>query len=214
MGNPLTSGNAAVVSTRLAVFSCPSDTGDPYEKNDPSNGPYYGITGPFPTMLNGVECKGAKTNYDFSAYSANDGSAWPCHKWSSMETSKRRMFGENSNTQIRDVSDGTSKTFAMAETLFSTRNYTCPAWGYAAHVGFGIDVGSNGINDWIDSGGPGKSIPGILGLYGAAGSNHPGGAHMLMADGAVMYFAAETDSVLLEALSTMAGSEPNSVPVD
>ena len=181
VGDPLTvtngACNAAVVSTRLAVFSCPSDNGDPYEKNDSGNGPYYGIvtSSGFPLMLNGVECKGAKTNYDFSAYRANDLSAMPCHKWATQATAKRRIFGENSSTRIDDVHDGTSNTFAMAETLYSTRNSTCPAWGYAGHVGFGVDLGSNGINNWYNSGGPGHSITGQLGSMARRGAIIPAG---------------------------------------
>ena len=50
-GDPVTSGNAQVISTRLAVLSCPSDNGDPYI---PADVPYYsikpgsGYTGPRP----------------------------------------------------------------------------------------------------------------------------------------------------------------------
>ena len=79
VGSPTTIGangtcNAAVDSNHLAVFSCPSDPGDPYEEDDSGNGPYYGIGPSFPTMVNGVECKGAKTNYDFSTYCDSNGS--------------------------------------------------------------------------------------------------------------------------------------------
>ena len=122
------------------------------------------------------------------------------------------MFGENSATRIDDVHDGTSNTIAMAETLYTTYNGTCPAWGYRAWVGFGVDLGSNGINDWLDNGNGPSSTPGRLGPYAAAGSNHPGGANVLMADGSANFFSEETNLTLLEDLSTMAGGEPVSTP--
>jgi prepilin-type N-terminal cleavage/methylation domain-containing protein/prepilin-type processing-associated H-X9-DG protein len=220
VGNPLTvvngTCNAIVVSTHLAVFTCPSDNGDPYEKNDPSNGPYYGIAAPFPTKVNGIERKGAKTNYDFSGFSdisgVYGGNSIACHKWASMPTALRRMFGENSTTRIDDVHDGTSNTIAMAETLYTTYNYTCPAWGYRAWVSLGVDLGCNGINDWSKTVTPGHIMTGQLGPYGAAGSNHPGGANVLMADGSATFFSENTRMTVLEALSTMNGGEPVSAP--
>jgi prepilin-type N-terminal cleavage/methylation domain-containing protein/prepilin-type processing-associated H-X9-DG protein len=200
--------NANLVGTRLAAFSCPSDGGDPFTPRNSSEEAYYGIKA-------GSGRKGAKTNYDFSGYGDNfgthpAGSKFGHNKWSKTPMPYRRMFGENSNTRIEDILDGTSHTIAMSETLYTTRNGTCPAWGYRAWVHFGLDLGCNGINNWTDSGGPGMSIDGVLGLYAAAGSNHSGGANVLQADGSVAFFSENTDSVLLEALSTMAGDEMNS----
>ena len=169
-------------------------------------------------MLNGVECKGAKTNYDFSAYcdiynTRGGGSPLTCHQWATMSTTMRRMFGENSTTRVDDVHDGTSNTIAMAETLYTTHNCTCPAWGYRAWVSFGVDLGNNGINNWsLTVHSPGVISPGNVGPYAAAASNHPGGANVLMADGSASFFSEETNLTLLEDLSTMAGGEPVSAP--
>ena len=66
VGDPVTTVtngacNADVEGTHLAVFSCPSDNGNPFLPENASVEPYYGIKG-------GSGKKGAKTNYDFSAY--------------------------------------------------------------------------------------------------------------------------------------------------
>ena len=42
----------------------------------------------------------------------------------------RRMFGENSNTTIAMLLDGSSNTVAMCETLHTVANGSCPAFGY------------------------------------------------------------------------------------
>ena len=125
----------------------------------------------------------------------------------------RRIFGEDSTTRIDDVHDGTSNTIAMAETLYTTYNGTCPAWGYRAWVPFGVDLGNNGINNWTKTVTHPSSIAvGTLAPYGDAGSNHPGGANVLLADGSTSFFSENTNLTLLEDLSTMAGGEPVSTP--
>ena len=81
----------------------------------------------------GERKKGAKTNYDFSAFcdisGVYGGASITCHKWASMSVTLRRMFGENSTTRIDDVHDGTSNTIAMAETLYTTFQWHLPGVG-------------------------------------------------------------------------------------
>jgi prepilin-type N-terminal cleavage/methylation domain-containing protein/prepilin-type processing-associated H-X9-DG protein len=205
--------NADVEGTHLAVFACPSDSGSPWlpDYHDTVDETAYGIKA-------GSGKQGAKTNYDFSGYctdmASHPGGPQSGHnRWSAMPVQYRRMFGENSTTRVDDVRDGTSHTAAMAETLYTTYNSTCPAWGYRGWVHFGVDLGNNGINNWALTVTSGHSPQvGTLAPYGAAGSNHPGGANVLMADGSATFFSENTNSVLLEALSTMAGNEPASAP--
>ena len=83
-GDPVTSGNAQVISTRLAVLSCPSDSGDPYI---PADVPYYSIKP-------GSGYQGVKTNYDFST-----NRWWYCNAWRRFPPPYRaslRMFGDGS----------------------------------------------------------------------------------------------------------------------
>jgi len=199
-GDPVTSGNAKVVSTRLAVFGCPSDNGEPYVEADDN---YYGIK-------SGSGFKGAKTNYDFCA----NYTGWTvCNYWSRADAATRRMFGENSNCQTANVRDGTSNTIAIAETLYNVYNGQCPAWGYRAWVMLGIDVGFGGINNWTDVYGTYiELVPGRLASWAYAGSVHPGGAHVMLADGSVHFLNESTDSVILERLSAMADGEVVTIP--
>jgi prepilin-type N-terminal cleavage/methylation domain-containing protein len=198
-GDPVSSGNAKIVSTRLAVFSCPSDTGEPYLDDSP----YYGIKP-------GSGFRGAKTNYDVSAdivgYSE-------CNYWSRANVGTRRMFGENSKCRMADVRDGASSTIAMAETLYNVYNGQCSAWGYRAWVMVGIDVGLGGINNWTNIYGTYvEPIPGRLATWASAGSLHPGGAHVMVADGSVHFLNEDTDSVILEQLSAIADGKAVAIP--
>lgn len=196
MGDVVSSGNAAVVSTPLSVFACPSETGDKLALDHEAY-----------TVKAGTSWRGIKTNYDFSG----DGT-YPygrsCNAWKRQPSAERRMFGENSDTRAADITDGLSNTAAVVETCYTVRNGECPAWGYRAWVFQGIDLGLNGINKWEDRYYPDRFAPfGSLGDWSSAGSFHPGGAQVVSADGAVHFLSETTDYVVLEAISTMAGSE-------
>jgi len=196
-GDAVASGNAAVVSTRLAVFDCPSDTGRPLQS---PNSTHYGIKP-------GSGYQGAKTNYDFST-----SNSYSCNAWTGENPARRRMFGENSHTRVADVLDGTSSTFAVAETLYEVYNGECAGWGYRAWVMVGIDVGRYGINRWEWPGIIANPRIGQLRSWAHMGSLHPSGAHAMMADGSVRFLTETTDSVVLERLSTMAGGEVGALP--
>lgn len=78
----------------LPVFLCPSDAGNVYYTDD--NGTVWAGTN---YMVNGGS--GVNTNY---CSSANDG-----------------LFWRGSSTQFRDITDGTTNTIFMSETLFGDR---------------------------------------------------------------------------------------------
>ena len=196
-GDVQTSGKAEVVSTSLAVFTCPSDNGDPFL---PAGSDAYDVK-------SGTSYEGAKTNYDLSA--SND---FYCNAWKREDKKTRRIFGENSDSRIALITDGTSNTVAVAETCFDVWNGMCPAWGYRAWVMVGIDVGRYGINVWHWP--PYLPDPrrGQLRSWAHSGSLHPGGAHFLFADGSVQFYMETSDQVVLEAISTMSGGDRVSLP--
>jgi len=86
--------NATVASTRIAVLMCPSDPGNPMN----TDGLGFAWAGGN-YMVNGGS--GTQLNY---CSSKNDG-----------------VFWSGSNTKFRDITDGTSNTAFMAETLFGDR---------------------------------------------------------------------------------------------
>ncbi|MDZ7617697.1 MAG: DUF1559 domain-containing protein [Patescibacteria group bacterium] len=203
-GDAVNSGNYRVAITRLAVFSCPSDNGDPLL----DTGMHYGIK-------SGTSHKGVKTNYDFSA-----NRSYECNNWKrSASSPSRRMFGENSGTRIRDVKDGTSTTLAMGETLYDVYNGRCAAWAYRGWVMTGVDVGAAEFNLWErippPSGFeryPPEPRRGKLASWAYLGSLHPSGAHVMAADGSVHFFNQDMDTAVRTKLATMAGGEVASIP--
>jgi prepilin-type N-terminal cleavage/methylation domain-containing protein len=195
-GNAATNGNAALASTQLAVFRCPSDPGDPIM---PASTPY----GP------GGSFTGAKTNYDFIVRE------WEyayCNCWNA-DGPRRYMFGQNSDARIAQVTDGMSNTFMLGETTFSVYNGTCPTWSYRAWVMVGIDpAGWNAtINDWSWGGYITPQV-GRLGSWAFPGSLHPSGCQFAMGDASVRFVGDSTSRTILEQMSTISGGEAVNLP--
>jgi len=209
-GDPVASGNADVASQLLSVFVCPSDDEDPFRN---TSGSYYNG---YYAIKPGASHKGALTNYDFSVFVDDMKDfylAVSCKNWGLIPAKKRRMFAEASACHMSDVSDGTSSTIAMAERLHAVDNGNCTAWGYRAWAMYGLDAGSNGINSWIKTWNPDYvPVVGKLGSWDYPGSLHPGGCHLLMADGSVHFVSEVTDLVVLQNLSAIADGEIVAVP--
>jgi prepilin-type N-terminal cleavage/methylation domain-containing protein len=198
-GDPVASGTAAVVSMKLGVFLCPSDGGDPLE---PSGSPHYNIT-------SSTSLRGTKTCYDFSAYPVYTVSDY----WKTQSMTSRRMFGENSNCTMSMVTDGTSNTAMINETTLEVYNGRTPAWGYRGWVMTGIDIGAHKINDWNYPAVP-TYVPrrGKLGSWSWAGSLHPGGCNLGVADGSVRFLPQTTDQTVLLRIACMADGNTVTLP--
>lgn len=166
-GNPATV-NAPLMANLMPIIYCPSDAGTKLQGASSA----YGPSGSF---------NGAKTNYDFIT-STND---FYCNYWKATPTKTRNIFGENSDTRLSKILDGTSNTLAMGETTLDVWNGRCASWGYRGWVMTGIDP-RGGINDWSFVSDP-NPRRGRLGSWGRAGSLHTGGANFLFADGAVRF---------------------------
>jgi prepilin-type processing-associated H-X9-DG protein len=203
------SGNADVVSKPISTFLCPSDW---YEPRLAATG-NYGIGG-------SATQRAYKTNYDFSAATADQDYFNDWEKGSGLgsnNVNKRRMFGENSDTRIASVLDGTSNTVAIVETLRWVADGSCPAWGYRAWVMTGIDLAKANINSfavpesytWVSDH---TTIRGRLYEWALAGSMHPGGCNVTLADGSVRFLSETTDRTIREAIVTVANGETTQVP--
>ncbi len=208
VGNPVTNGNAALASTVIPGFICPSDSSA--APTDRLSGGYYGPGGTF---------KGAATCYDFVGSDSDYGT---CNNWKSSSSALRRMYGENSTTRPTDVTDGLSNTFALGETTMWHVNGAAFAWAYRGHVMTGVDPGTSnpGINLWhLPSVDPTWQSPPYTPVAGrirtwwaAAGSLHSGGSHFAFGDGSIRFMNENTSALTLEQLSTIAGGEVVSLP--
>ena len=190
--------NAAVVSTVLKCFRCPSDPFTPILTDEAGTtyNPYNGNTG-------------VKTNYDFSVWQADRSFH---NDWALQAVASRYMFGENGDTGTQHVVDGTANTVAIAEQTHWVIDGAPNPWGYRGWVQFGIDIGWYGINRfdvflgaWYT--GDRTRIPGRLAEFGTPGSLHPAGINVGMGDGAVKFLTENTDIAVLRAICTMAGGE-------
>lgn len=189
-GDAVTSGNAALVSQRLAAFNCPSDPGNPFLET----------TSPNYSIKSGSPFAGAKTNYDFSVI--ND--YYGCNNWPAQSAITRRIFGDNSRSSFRDITDGTSNTVAIAETRFDVYNGRCPAWGYRGWVMIGIDLGTYPINETTYSGI--QRAP-SLGSWAYSGSYHVGGCQVVLGDGSVRFISQNIDTTTRRNLAAMADGQ-------
>src|SRR5207244_3996533 len=140
---------------QIPLLLCPSDSGNPIlNTGDPRYQP--DAAGKMPA---------AKTSYEFVAnwYGFQYFNWWksaggnpPTLDPNNLPMKRRYAFGENSNTRIPDIADGTSNTFAMGEVTFSTYNGNSPPWAYRGWASVGIDpMGINnatvpqfGLNIW------------------------------------------------------------------
>ena len=199
MGDPVTSGNAALEAQVLPLLLCPTDDGP---KTMTYTG-HYGIS-----MTKGLPA--GKTCYDFTS---TNNEYYTFNYWKRNPGSSRRMFGANSETTAAMITDGLSNTAAMAERTLRVYDGSPAAWGYRGNAMTGVEIGNGGLNRWDVTWVP-TYVPiyGKLGECYGSGSMHPGGAHMLMADGSSRFIQENTSLVVLRALQTIAGNEVVQLP--
>jgi prepilin-type N-terminal cleavage/methylation domain-containing protein len=183
LGDP--NSNYDVVRTKLTALLCPSDPNDIY----------YPTVGSQHYSISATKAGGARTNYDFNVWYGEYYYQGYAHN--NLAVAERPVFASNSSTKLDDIKDGTSNTAAVTETIRYVYNGVPPAWGHGGHVQVGIALDnlgqSPGINWWQYTTNPATKIPGRLANWASAGSNHVGGCHILLGDGAVRFVSENID---------------------
>lgn len=194
LGNP--DVNAQISMKSMQVLTCPSDNGSPFYTGKDQ---YYAIS------LNNPG--GYKSNYEFSVnYNIyNDPHYWQCM----LTPYTRALFGFDTASGIRDVTDGTSNTAAMIEQTREKYNGRVGGWSYRCWVNIGVDLAWVKINGWDYAPGTGSNYQvGRLGQWASAGSLHTGGCHVLLADGAVRFVSENIDTTTRQRLATIGDGQP------
>jgi len=189
-GGAIASGNAILGTRILDTLICPSD---------PGNAVYIHANAVYGTGVANT----ARVSYDFSVSIPHQGAAATCVYWNRESLTTRAMFGQNSNTRIRDVTDGTSNSVAVIETTLEHFDGVAPSWATAQHVGLGINfMSGRGINEfkccaWDTPPFKRPKIIGRLGEWGDPGSAHIGGMHILLGDGHVRFINENLDRTVV-----------------
>jgi len=186
--------NMELTKTIIDVFQCPSDANAETYNSATS---YYGC---------GVSGS-AMTNYGFSVSSGTG----PWGLWRNEGTTTRALFGENSDSEIASIKDGTSNTVMVCETTRRVRDGTGNYWGCSVYAGNGVNLAhSRGINYWLccSWSPPMTEQTGVLGSYSMPGSSHPGGCMILLADGAVRFLSENIDASTRTRLSRIQDGQP------
>lgn len=198
--DPQVNGNAAIVSQLLPVFLCPSDAGT----KDVRNGLPYAIS----AAALAAGRYGAKTSYDFSTLRYSSDAAI----WNTVGITSRRMFGAHSNCRLDDIKDGTSQVSMLVEGTLDVKNGIANTWGYSKWVGNGIDLASDRINSWPCCSWTTppfqNQTAGSTTNWGAAGSQHAGGCHVAMADGAIRFLNQNIDTTTRVRIALIADRAP------
>lgn len=108
------------------------------------------------------------------------------------------------SVSLKQIIDGTSKTFSVGETIEGHSQNTSNIWTYTLRYADSYRVTATSLNTPpdIDALSAGDN-PGVF--NGVFASDHPGGGHFLYADGHVEFITDEIDLNTYQNLSTIAG---------
>src|SRR5262249_13999857 len=140
-------------------------------------------------------------------------------QWQQENRQTRAMFGNFSNCNFRDVSDGLTNTVMLSETTLDIQdgapNGGAGLWACACHVGEGVAFANPPgvtINNWYCCSWttpPNSSfIPNKLGEFGSPGSVHSGGLNVALGDGSVRFISQNINTTTQARLGRCADGQP------
>ncbi|MBA4030562.1 MAG: prepilin-type cleavage/methylation domain-containing protein [Planctomyces sp.] len=189
--------NVALGARIIPGYYCPSDPG---QKTHTSACHSDTAMAPRP--------EAARSNYEFSTHSPHASTTWV-----SASAATRHMFGPNSSSQMRDLTDGSSNTIAVAESTLELVNHNWKTWSSTGWYTAGVSVGdvSRPLNErrccsW-NSFTQASTAYSKLSDGGFAGSLHTGGLHVLLGDGGVRFLSDNSALSVRQALSRISDGE-------
>lgn len=140
-------------------------------------------------------------NDSTNAYGDYSGSNGTGTTWSQEVSDRKGLFNVNSDIRIRDITDGLSNTIAVGEKRVtqpgtSTGPQYRVGWNSIRNMNHKMNVDVSPFDD----------------NNANFGSDHTGGAHFLMADGAVVFLSENIDLTLYQNLGNRADGNIASVP--
>jgi prepilin-type N-terminal cleavage/methylation domain-containing protein len=198
-----TTAGRLILTTPIAGFVCPSDVG-PAMNNfnetlnpDPTNAaaPWYNR---FVTSNGTDRIAIAKSNYVGSACASL--STTPPVDPTQSTGPINGIFGQNSRTRIRDITDGTTNTILVGERAWQYGNMVV---GAATALGFSSEICTPGTSAGIKAAGMGALGLAYNGINWSANNRvhqmrgyssvHVGGAHFTLCDGSVRFVSENID---------------------
>jgi prepilin-type N-terminal cleavage/methylation domain-containing protein/prepilin-type processing-associated H-X9-DG protein len=195
---PHSAANDAVAAAYIKIYTCPADENPPpvVTRNPGNSGDFYEMV------------SARRSNYLFSTGYTTDYS----DDWANIPRRYRGAFGNNGATAVGRVSDGTSNTIAIGESLQQMHAYSTvfgPYWGSGTHTsvhGWGWANGTQPNYPY----GPCAPNPSEKCTYAwGFSSNHTGTTNFVFLDGSVRGIA---DSVSLSTWAAICTPDGGEVP--
>ena len=206
-----TNPNFVAAQMVIPAFLCPSDTGAPLGKlgNPGNNRSDWQPTNILWGVTNYKACAGSNWASGIPAWNPvsspkgrNAGSTDGLNRGNGILCSNQQ--NQNPPTRVRDVSDGTSQTFAIGEALPVTTNWN---WWYNPNaVTATCAIPLNQILRPLPTTGNVPTPADWPNNYAMA-SKHVGGGHFAMADGSAKFVSENIDINLYRALATISSEE-------
>lgn len=185
----------------IAVLSCPSsELGETAASSTGSNGPSESSVGPY--GHGSLHYRGNSGSVDVGLLTSAAGA----HAYSSSG-----VLYPKHTTRLRDIIDGASNTFILAELSSKNGITSLGGFGDIYPWTWGSYLYSYADNDYLTVDTKTTQYPvgsGVLGTNSVAWrSAHTGGAHFLFCDGRVTFLSESTDLGLLKKIATRAAGD-------